>query len=72
MTTNFHLPGCTTRTSELDGSTIFWLCERDRGGDISLVISNADAARNAIAIGDAIRAAALKHLPAPEPVPMEV
>lgn len=80
MNVRFHLKGSTVSSSdreyEMDGGameplTIVRLMEYRGESDLTFVVGRTDAAEM-LAIGDAIRAAAQKHLPAPEPVPMEV
>lgn len=74
LSVNVHLRDVTLGSDQFDsdGGRAFTSVKimDDTGNDVTLFV-NADVAATVLALADALRAAALKHMPAPAPEPAQ-
>ena len=74
MNVSFYLKGSSVRVSDgqmPNGAACTHVWVEESGGPMVSFLVDASDAADLLAIADAMRAAALTHLPAPEPVAME-
>lgn len=75
MTVNFYVKNSRVTQHDHvreDATTFTVVLAHERDGSAVTFVVDPLSAAEALAIGDAIRAAALKHMPAPEPAAVEV